>query len=280
MTACATTDLLVATDLDGCLLDEETYSYDEAREALNTLSVLRIPLILISSKTRAEMIPLHRTLGLDAPLVVENGGAILIPEGYFPQPPERASLNAPYWTVVLGTPRVRLLAALKAIASQTGASLRSFAALGRDEVAARTGLSHAAAGLALAREYDEPFLLDDEDQAQAVVHAARDRGLNVTRGGRFWHLTGNTDKGEALRVLLSLHDDQGRRFSTVGLGDSPNDLELLRAVQRPIIVPRPGGSPDPSLAAALPAAELAPAPGPRGWNAAVLAVLRSEHQGG
>jgi mannosyl-3-phosphoglycerate phosphatase len=277
MTADAT-ELLVATDLDGCLLDEETYSYDEAREALNALSVLRIPLILVSSKTRAEMVPLHRTLGLDAPLVVENGGAILIPEGCFPQPPVRATLDAPYWTVVLGTPRVTLLAELKAIASETGAELRSFAALGRDEVAARTGLSYEAAGLALAREFDEPFLLDDEDQALAIVQAARDRGLAVTRGGRFWHLTGRTDKGHALRVLLSLLDEYGRRFSTVGLGDSPNDLELLRAVQRPIIVPRPGGSPDPSLSSALPVAEVAPAPGPRGWNAAVLAVLRGERK--
>jgi len=44
-------------------------------------------------------------------------------------------------------------------------------------------------------------------------------------------------------------------------------------VERPIVVPRPSGGPDPALAAALPGAELAPAPGPVGWNAAVLALL-------
>jgi mannosyl-3-phosphoglycerate phosphatase len=266
-------DLLVATDLDGCLLDETTYSYDAAREALSALAGLRIPLVLTSSKTRAEMEPLHRTLGLDAPMVVENGGAILIPEGYFPERPERARLDPPYWTIVLGALRARLLRDLKVIAEETGASPRSFAALGRDEVASRTGLSGASAGLALAREYDEPFVLEDEDEALAVAQAARDRGLRVTRGGRFWHLTGDTDKGQALRFLLGLYAEHGRRFSTVGLGDSPNDLELLRAVQRPVIVPRPGSVCDPTLVSALPHAEQADAPGPRGWNQAVLAIV-------
>jgi hypothetical protein len=48
---------------------------------------------------------------------------------------------------------------------------------------------------------------------------------------------------------------------------------MLLAVDRPIVVPRPDGSLDNELAAALPDAERAPAAGPVGWNAAVLAVL-------
>jgi mannosyl-3-phosphoglycerate phosphatase len=95
----------------------------------------------------------------------------------------------------------------------------------------------------------------------------------VVHGGRFFHLTGPTDKGRALRELLALLSPRGRRFATVGLGDAANDLPLLEAVERPIVVPRPGGEPDAALAAALPAAERAPAPGPEGWNGAVLTVL-------
>ena len=56
-------ELLVATDLDGCLLDEETYSYEAARPALDALARRRVPLVLCSSKTRAEMQPLARELG-------------------------------------------------------------------------------------------------------------------------------------------------------------------------------------------------------------------------
>jgi mannosyl-3-phosphoglycerate phosphatase len=59
----------------------------------------------------------------------------------------------------------------------------------------------------------------------------------------------------------------------VGLGDALNDLPLLEAVDRPIVVPRRDSTVDPELARALPRAELAPAPGPVGWNAAVMIVL-------
>ena len=36
----ASTDLVVFTDLDGCLLDERTYSFGPAREALERLRAL------------------------------------------------------------------------------------------------------------------------------------------------------------------------------------------------------------------------------------------------
>jgi mannosyl-3-phosphoglycerate phosphatase len=84
---------------------------------------------------------------------------------------------------------------------------------------------------------------------------------------------GDTDKGRALRQLLDLLAIRGADPATVGLGDAPNDLPLLQAVQRPIIVPRSDGALDPELAAALPRAEAAPAAGPVGWNEAVLTVL-------
>jgi mannosyl-3-phosphoglycerate phosphatase len=98
----------------------------------------------------------------------------------------------------------------------------------------------------------------------------------VTRGGRFFHLTGPTDKGRAVLELLRLYPGNGSGRVAVALGDSPNDLSMLQAVDRPIVVPRPGGACDETLAAALAGSERAPAPGPGGWNEAVLAVLRGE----
>jgi mannosyl-3-phosphoglycerate phosphatase len=275
-----TPPLLVATDLDGCLLDETTYSYDEARPALAALAARRIPLVLASSKTRAEMQPLSRTLGLASPLLVENGGALLVPEVHLPRPPRGTELREGFWSIVLGTARAELVRTLEEIAREAGAHVRSFASLAPSEIEALTGLSPPAARLALEREYDEPFLVDDETAGAAIAAAARTRRMQVTRGGRFWHLTGETDKGRALRVLLQLYKAEGRTFSTVALGDSSNDLPLLQAVQRPIVMPRPHGGPDPALLAALPGAELAPRPGPAGWNAAVLAVLNGQRLAG
>jgi mannosyl-3-phosphoglycerate phosphatase len=176
--------------------------------------------------------------------------------------------------VVLGTPRVALLPALAQIAAETGARLRSFAELVPADLARVTGLSAAKARRALAREHDEPFLLDGDEAS--VSEAAERRGLRVTRGGRFHHLHGPADKGLALSALLGLAEGSLGRPRIVALGDSPNDASLLAAADHAIAVPLPGGEIDPTLAA-IPGAERAPQPGPAGWNSAVLAVLNAEH---
>ena len=53
--------------------------YAAALPALDRLKRVQAPLVLCSSKTRAEMIPLWQELGLDAPLITENGGGVFAP---------------------------------------------------------------------------------------------------------------------------------------------------------------------------------------------------------
>ena len=77
---------ILFTDLDGTLLDAGTYSWDAARPALERLEALAIPWILCTGKTRAELAPLRRAMGHRHPCIIENGGAILIPRGYFTAP--------------------------------------------------------------------------------------------------------------------------------------------------------------------------------------------------
>jgi mannosyl-3-phosphoglycerate phosphatase len=272
-------NLLIATDLDGCLLDAASYSFEAARPALSLLAEKRIPLVLASSKTRAEMIPLARELPLRASLIVENGGALLVPEDELARAPELGVPQSGFWSLVFGIPRARVLDALDVIAAETGSSPRPFARLVPEELQRFTGLTPSAVELAMEREFGEPFLLEDEEDIEGIRRAAQERGLTLTRGGRFWHLTGETDKGRALRALLDLHAAEGRVFTSVGLGDAANDLSLLETVDRPVLVPTPNGELDRALRTALPKAERAPAPGPVGWNRAVVAIVRGEKLG-
>jgi mannosyl-3-phosphoglycerate phosphatase len=268
--------VLVVTDLDGTLLDDGHYGYDAARPALEALRARDARLVIATSKTRAEVGPLAAGLGLPAASVVENGGAVVVPAGFFAG--DAPAARGPDAVIELGTARRALLEALAGISRETGIALRGFHEMEVEEIARLTGLAADAAARAAEREYDEPFVLDDPAHLPAVAAAAQGRGLRVTRGGRFHHLTGTTDKGRGLSVVLGALERRGDRPFTIGLGDAPNDLPFLRLVDRPVIVPRPGSQPDADLAQALPGALRAPAPGPVGWNAAVLALLAEQDE--
>lgn len=68
-----TTRLVIFTDLDGSLLDTETYRFDAARATLEELTACQVPMVLCASKTRAEVEPLRQELGNTDPFIIENG---------------------------------------------------------------------------------------------------------------------------------------------------------------------------------------------------------------
>ena len=264
--------LLVATDLDGCLLCHSTYVWAPARPALEALAARGGRLVLASSKTRAEMEALAAELPLVPALITENGGALLVPRSYLAQRPPEAEEDGSWWRFSLGAPHAELVSALREMAAQTGVRVRGFTGMTAEEVAQRTDLSLEEAARALRREYDEPFVVEVGEVGLIAAAAAR-RELRVSRGGRLYHLTGETDKGMALARLLSLFALEGQRHRSIGLGDAPNDVPLLRIVHEPVLMPRPDGQIDPDVSAALPTAGRALLAGPRGWNEAVLQAL-------
>ena len=94
---------IIITDLDGTLLDSATYSFRPALPALSLIRARNIPLILCSSKTRAEMEEIRRQLNNNHPFVTENGGGIFIPHGYFPIPIDAVESGG-YRLITLGMP--------------------------------------------------------------------------------------------------------------------------------------------------------------------------------
>jgi len=264
--------LVVFTDLDGTLLDHFTYSFAAAEPALRLLLHKDIPLVLCSSKTRAEIEVVRAALGNGHPFIAENGGAVFIPTGYFPRGSFSPGRIPGYDVVEFGTPYTGILEVFERLKERFPGKLRGFHELTKGEVAGLTGLVTPAAELARKREYDEPFLLSDESLLEAVRETARASGLNIVRGGRFFHLTGDNDKGRCAKFLLRLYAESLRQpVDSIGVGDSANDLPLLRAVDHPVLVRKPGGAYDPSVS--LRDLYLAPGEGPAGWRAAILDLV-------
>ena len=262
--------LVVYTDLDGTLLDHATYSYDEARPALDALHEKGVPLILCSSKTRAEMIPLWYELELDHPFIAENGGGLFASrENPLAQGPGWQDAGDGWRVLALGMPVAEVRQKFCVFKERFKA--KGFFDLSDHEVAKLTGLSLAEAALARRREFNEPVLLPHAREQEADFTAAAGRsGLEVAKGGRFYHLLGGADKGKAVRLLNDFYRGKDPGLITAALGDSPNDTPMLAAVDHPFLVARfDGGHAD----IRLPGLVKSPRIGPRGWNRAVLDLL-------
>lgn len=211
--------LVVFSDLDGTLLDRDTYSWEAARPAIELLKERRIPLILCTSKTRFEVEHLRRELGIADPFIVENGSAIVLDEGSV------VELGLPYAEI-----RERLV--------RTGFSFSGYGDLPLSEVCRLTGLAPEAARRAARREYSETLFTWQEGLDTALAS----QGLSGVQGTRFFTVTGQgVDKGKAVRRLLAKLREDDPDLRSLGLGDSPNDAPMLAEVDVPILVQQPGG---------------------------------------
>jgi mannosyl-3-phosphoglycerate phosphatase len=265
-------DFLVFTDLDGTLLDYSSYSFEAAKPALRLIGSKNIPLIICTSKTRAE-IELYRSL-LDnqAPFISENGGAIFIPDSYFPHDFDYDKEVDGYKVIELGTAHKILIQVLNSIKKGTAINLKGLSEMTVEELSQVSGLSREQAGLARKREYDEPFIIyGDEGDKERVKKEITRRGFRHTEGGIFQHIMGENDKGKAVRVLIGLFRVKLSELKTIGIGDSLNDLPMLEAVDIPVLIQKPDGQYDPRIK--LDNLILAEGVGPEGWNKAVLGLL-------
>jgi mannosyl-3-phosphoglycerate phosphatase len=259
------TRTVVFTDLDGSLLDPVTYSWEEARPALARLRLEGIPVVLVTSKTRAEVEMLRRALDNRDPFIVENGGAAFLPVGSFPFATPALLEWGPLYP--------ELVAGLRAASHRSGCRVRGFNDMAVEEIAALCGFSIQEAALAKAREYDEPFIILDSGRAADLFSAIEEQNLRWMRGGRLYHLCGNNDKRQAVKALVRLYQQAFGQVRSIGIGDGPNDAGFLAAVDVPVLMP---SSFLDELQREVPNGVVAPAPGPKGWSAAVASVLDSQ----
>ncbi|MDT7043906.1 HAD-IIB family hydrolase [Candidatus Nitronereus thalassa] len=233
--------LIIMTDLDGSLLDYDTYGYEPARSALEDLQARGVPVMFSSSKTFAEVEPLRLEMKNVDPFIVENGGAVYVPEGYFPQVPENSVVRDGYHVIEFGVPYAKLREGLRTIEQKLGIRLKGFGDMSLDDVVATTGLSPIQAMAAQKREYDEPFLVNDPSKMFEIRHEAGQLGLLVVLAGRFAHLVGGTHKGPACRTLLDLFRKHWGSIKIAAIGDSLNDIPMLEQADYPFLVEQRGG---------------------------------------
>jgi mannosyl-3-phosphoglycerate phosphatase len=262
--------ILIFTDLDGSLLNHDDYSFDEALPAVNRIKNSGIPLILTTSKTRREVELLQKDLGIDDPFIIENGAAVYFPSRYRELLIDNTRNESPFNIIQLGISYDQIRAFIGDIRDQF--NIRGFGDMSVQEISDITGLPSKSAEFAKAREYTEPFTIGSEHDIHTLQDLAVERGIKITKGGRFHHMIGvHQDKGEAVKIVRGVFDqDEVKRHLTIGVGDSINDLPMLSNVDVPVIIPHPVRG---YLDASLPGLVMAEKPGCGGWNDIMERIL-------
>ena len=268
------TPAIVFTDLDGTLLDHQSYAYADALPAIHALRDALIPLVFATSKTWSEMRFLQREIGIIGPLIGENGSALYLPKSQFPKAHGDWREHDDFWQVEFARPRsfwCRLLTEFSARHTH----LSMFSTMSVDDVCDATGLSREAAERALDRAYTEPVvpLVCDEKAQELGAMIAQHKGC-VQRGGRFLTVGDDVSKGHAAGFLIDLiASHTGYIPKSLALGDSGNDLALLDAVDDGVWIrskhyPPPAGYD-------LAHCSVTDESGPSAWNKAVFAWLET-----
>lgn len=261
---------LIFTDLDGTLLDEKTYDFKPALPALRLIHSLEIPLILASSKTRAEIESLRKRLSLDTPFITENGGGVFFPAAFtLPQDYSYEELDG-YNALLVGRPIKEVLEKSRKLKQHF--DFKGFSEMHVKEIAAITGLNTEEAVLASRREFDEPIVLEDPlDDGEIFCREASDLGLDCVHGGRFIHLSLGSDKGKAVQLVLRIYEQLGGPIFSIALGDSPNDISMLKVVDKAVLMQDKGGIHTKDLI--HPDLMGVEEGGPEAWNGVILSVL-------
>jgi mannosyl-3-phosphoglycerate phosphatase len=264
---------IIYTDLDGTFLDEKNHSFLESLPALRVAQERGVPVIFCSSKTRAEVESLRKAAEAHDPFIVENGGAIYVPEGYFPFAVEDSMSSGGYDVIESGESYLRLVDLFRLLrAGPPNFDVVGFSDLTAKELALECGITLDEAERAKARRYTEPFHFSDSapEKIDIFLERIRQSGRRFSVGDRYYHLQGNHDKGRAVEILTRLYQRAYGEVTTVGVGYSPNDSSMLARVAFPIIVNRPSGGSHQELAAQFPQSQLTKGAGPTGWAEAVM----------
>ena len=242
---------LIFSDIDNTLLqsyiikDGEIYhieEYGEIKEVVQKLRKNNIPLVLCSSKTRFEQEKIRKYLEINDPYVVENGGAIFIPENYFPINLEEFGLsikrNNENLVIELGKSYNRIIETLQEIREIFHIEFIAVHDLSLPELAQKVGISIEDAKLMASREYSETILEININKLDKLKKILNDRGLRILQGTRYNTVSSLHDKGSAISILKKLYSIkyENEKIESIGIGDAFNDIPMFENVDKPFLV--------------------------------------------
>ena len=222
--------VLIFTDLDGSLLDRDTFKFDKILNYIKDLISKGIFIIPNSSKTKKEIESFNKELNEDLPFIVENGAAIynlnLINTSF----PEKISLSREINEI--------LDIFNNKISKKYKSKCKFIKNLKSDTQLKIFGLPKEKIKLAINREYTIPLLFDGSKADKLnFIKSVNDAGLSLHEGGRVINLCDKVSKSQAMKNVIKIFKKISKeKLIIVGVGDNFNDLDMLKNSDIPCLV--------------------------------------------
>ena len=221
--------ILIFTDLDGSLLDRDTFKFDEIKHYLKKLLSKGIFIIPNTSKTEKEILEFNNELGSNLPYISENGSAI---NGL-----DLLNSNLPK-ELILSREKNNLTKIFeKSVPINLQNKCEWLSEMNKKKQSLIFGLEDEKLKMALDRKYTIPFIFDgNKNEKNKLFKIVKKNGLILQEGGRVINLTDKVNKAKALQVFVRFYKKNNKNVKTIAVGDNYNDLDMLKVSDFPCLV--------------------------------------------
>ena len=221
--------ILIFTDLDGTLLDRDTFKFDIIRDYLKRLLSEGIHIIPNTSKTEKEILEFNNELGSSLPYIAENGAVIKgldLLDSYLPNE-LILSKEKDYLTKIFE----------KSVPDNLQNKCKWLSLMDKKNQSFIFGLKDEKLKMALDRKYTIPFVFEgNKNEKKELYKIVKRKGLALQEGGRVINLTDKVNKAKALKVFVRFFKKKNQNVKTIAVGDNYNDLDMLKTSDFPCLV--------------------------------------------
>ena len=228
-------DILIFTDLDGSLLNHSNFEFYTIKPFILKCLRNNIKIIPNTSKTKNEVEFFSEQLGVDIPFIVENGSAI-----------HNLDLVCSHFdknikSLILSRTANEIFEIFN---NKVPLSLRNQCLFLKDMNASKQskvlGLNGEQLTSALNRLYSIPLIFNGPIEIKnELISIFNDLDIKLHEGGRVINICDNCSKGDAMKIILKKMEDIKKKYHSIVIGDSPNDISMLALSNQPCVVPLP-----------------------------------------
>ena len=222
--------IIIFTDLDGSLLDKDTFKFDQIEGYFKKLVSIGIKIIPNSSKTEAELLDFNKQHNLNLSFIAENGSSIHGLNLIHKRLPSKVLISKSIDQIY------NIFE--KNIPSELKKKITFILKLQKKNQEKIFGLSSNKLILVKKRKHSIPIKFNGtETEKNRFTKIMNDVGLTLQTGGRIMNICDNTNKSKAMLKTLELIKEKiHEEIITIGVGDNQNDIEMLKKSDYPCLV--------------------------------------------